>query len=159
RRHHDSIVGSHIKQLVTSPRPGRVSASRCGNLPFAAGTRKRANKDFTTAGFVGVVCEPSAVRREHRFTFVGGAVAKYRLFSGLPTRRLVAFHWQNHDVGSGLWIRLLECQVLAGRMPRTWKLSVPGVGKPLNLSRSVRILPIEIRHSFVASGYKDNTPT
>ena len=53
RRDHDSIVGSPVKQLVTGPRPGWVSAPRSGNLPFAAGTGKRANEHFNTTGFVG----------------------------------------------------------------------------------------------------------
>src|SRR6516164_964763 len=41
-------------------------------------------------------------------------------------------------------------------MPRTWNLLVRGLRKPLDLSGSVRMLPVEIGHAFVAIRCEDD---
>jgi len=69
------LSGVLFKKLVTGPRPGWVSAPRSG-ICICRLDRETGERTPRDVRFVGVVCEPSAIRREHRFRFGGGSVEK-----------------------------------------------------------------------------------
>jgi len=70
------------------------------------------------SGFVGMIREPSPVRREHRLPLAEGTVQEHYGLARPPARRLVSLQRQDHQIEVRLWVQFLEREELAARMPR-----------------------------------------
>jgi hypothetical protein len=129
--HHHYLVAISVEQFSTVWIPDRLSRSVGRNLPLSPWTWVGSNITLQTAGLVGEIGYPAAIRGEPRGSFR----------EPCPKKRLRApiAELQSHDVRSRRLLR--EEQDLSVRRPRAWKIT--SGGQALLRSAAVRYTPVE----------------
>ena len=67
---HQPIVRRQIKQLLAVPPPAHLNATAAGDSHFPSGSQKWLHVDFYTPGFIRLVSNPPAIRRELRVRLI-----------------------------------------------------------------------------------------
>ena len=142
---------------MPATRPARSTVAR--DAPLAARTGKGAHVDLKGAALVGLIGQPTPVRRKAWQHFGGRRRKKNRRRARRPSADRVAFHRQHHQVQAGRGAAILvKCQELAAGMPRHRLLLVRAVGESRRLARAVRVDPVEIDDALLRSVGAEHDP-
>src|SRR5262245_624269 len=156
---HDPSVRGREEQFRPCARPGGIDTTTGRDLPWSAISRKGANVYFVTTGFVGLVCDPTTVWREHRLSLVKGTVEKDPWLSWFEAGPHGFIEWQDPNIKVRSCCTLLVRQKPSRRMPRIRILGVAARCKRLDVTGSIRSLPIETeRHGGGASRGERDVP-
>src|SRR5438093_4912876 len=140
---HNPAVQAPVKQFATIGGPNGNHTASGRDRHFSAGSRKRPHVDLKGSGFIRVISEPMAIRGKGRFGLNEWSCKKCGRLSGFPTRRLISFHRENHDIGSRqTHCTFLKGQELSTRVPGSWPLIVLALREALRFPALVCTQPI-----------------